>query len=59
MNVADRASFEFVCEFLRGQRDAKNGVVHQAGNTEAYDRGYAAQMESEAVQSEATRRAGI
>lgn len=46
-------------DFLRGQRDAKEGVQHRPGMSGWYDRGYAAQMESEAVQSEAVRRTGI
>lgn len=38
----------FSDDFLKGQRDAKNGVPH-VDKSEAYTRGYATQMEAEAV----------
>ena len=38
-------------EFLRGQRDCMNGEPHKAGQSEDYDRGYAAQYELEQVKN--------
>jgi len=32
-------------DFLEGQSDCKLGVAHRAGNSDSYDRGYAAQYE--------------
>jgi hypothetical protein len=46
----------FVDDFLRGQIDADKGLPHQAGKSEAYDRGYAAQYEAEQIASEQYRR---
>ena len=45
----------FEDEFLRGQRDCKDGVPHKPNQSESYDRGYAAQYESEQIQSELTK----
>lgn len=42
----------FESDFLQGQRDCKNGVPHKPMQSEAYDRGYAAQYEAEQVQTE-------
>lgn len=39
-------------DFLRGQTDCKNGVEHRAGQSESYDRGYAAQYGREQLLSE-------
>jgi len=33
-------NLEFIDDFLKGQRDADKGLPHQAGKSEAYDRGY-------------------
>lgn len=44
MNAPDTA---FIEDFLRGQRDCSQGVQHQAGQSQAYDRGYAAEYEQE------------
>ena len=43
-------------DFLRGQRDCKDGNPHKAGQSEDYDRGYGAQYELEAVMTEMTVR---
>lgn len=42
---------DFVTDFLRGQRDCKDGNPHLAFQSEAYDRGYAAQYEWEQVKT--------
>ncbi len=34
-------------DFMRGQRDCKDGKEHKAGNSESYDSGYSAQYELE------------
>jgi len=47
----------FVDDFLRGQIDADKGLPHQAGKSEVYDRGYAAQHEKERVVPEKYRSA--
>ena len=41
-----------VGDFVRGQRDCKNGVPHEAGKSASYDRGYAAEYELEQIKSE-------
>jgi|TARA_Y100000296_G_scaffold33741_1_gene39200 hypothetical protein len=38
---------DFSTDFLSGQRDCAAGKPHQAGKSEAYDRGYAAQYQHE------------
>ena len=42
-------------DFLRGQRDCKNGIPHKSGQSESYDRGYGIEYEKEQVQTELTR----
>lgn len=42
----------FSDEFLRGQRDCRNGIAHTEGHTEDYNRGYAAGYELEQIKSE-------
>ena len=42
-------------DFLRGQRDCKNGMPHKSGQSESYDRGYGAQYEAEQIQTEMSR----
>ena len=37
------------CEFIRGQKDCKNGLPHRENQSESYDRGYAAQYQLEQV----------
>ena len=34
-------------DFLRGQKDCQDGELHKPGQSEDYDRGYAAQYEFE------------
>ena len=48
---------DFESEFLRGQRDCKDGVPHKPNQPEGYDRGYAAEYEKEQVQAELTKNA--
>jgi hypothetical protein len=36
-------------DFIDGQSDCRSGVEHKSGRSEAYDRGYAAEYESEQV----------
>lgn len=43
-------------EFLRGQRDCQNGVKHLAGQSDSYDRGYAAQYQHEQNMSALSRK---
>lgn len=40
--------------FLAGQRDCMNGIEHQAGRSESYDRGYSTQYTLEQIQTEQT-----
>lgn len=47
MNTAEKLEPNFSKEFMRGQRDCKDGKPHKPGQTEAYDRGYGAQYEAE------------
>lgn len=42
-------------DFLRGQRDCKNGEPHKSGQSESYDRGYGAEYEKEQVLTEMSR----
>ena len=39
-------------EFLRGQRDCKDGVEHKAGQHRDYDRGFASQYEAEQIEAQ-------
>lgn len=57
MNRARIEIDRFADDFLKGQKDAAKGIPHQAGKSEAYDKGYAAQYEAEAMKDETTRRA--
>lgn len=41
-------------DFLAGQRDCMNGIPHQAGWSESYDRGYSTQYNLEQIQTEQT-----
>lgn len=34
-------------DFIRGQWDCSNGVPHQSGKSESYNRGYAAEYQKE------------
>lgn len=43
-------------EFMRGQRDCAEGIPHQAGRSESYDRGYASQYEWNELQGEISER---
>lgn len=36
-------------EFMRGQKDCKDGFPHREGQSESYDRGYRAQYQLEQV----------
>ena len=42
----------FEDEFLRGQRDCKEGVAHKSDQSEAYNRGYATEYEKEQLDNE-------
>lgn len=42
----------FEDDFLQGQRDCEEGIVHAAGHSEAYDRGYGTQYEKEQVEAQ-------
>lgn len=42
----------FIDDFLRGQRDCSKGVPHKQGQSEAYNRGYAAEYEMSAIKDE-------
>ena len=48
---------DFVTDFLQGQMDCSKGIPHEEGKGEAYDRGYAAEYESEQVMNEVMRNA--
>jgi len=50
-----RNTEDFAGEFLRGQIDCAEGKPHSAGNSEAYDRGYATEYEREQILSEKTK----
>ncbi len=45
---------DFVDDFLQGQRDCDNGIPHKDGS-DAYNRGYNAQYESEQIKTERNR----
>lgn len=38
---------DFSFDFLLGQTDCREGIPHEAGKPEAYDRGYAAEYQHE------------
>ena len=48
----------FEDEFLRGQRDCKEGIAHKSDQSEAYDRGYGAQYELEQLETEMSKNVG-
>lgn len=41
-----------VIDFIQGQEDCRNGIPHQAGKPEDYDRGYGYEYEKEQLASE-------
>jgi hypothetical protein len=43
---------DFSTDFMQGQRDCREGIPHQSGKGEAYDRGYAYQYEAEQLMTE-------
>ena len=45
----------FEDDFLRGQKDCRNGVPHKPMQSEAYDRGYGAQYEKEQLDTEMSK----
>ena len=45
-------ALQFADDFMEGQRDCQQGIPHEAGHSEAYDRGYGAEYEWAAVQDE-------
>lgn len=49
-------SSDFSSEFLRGQKDCQDGTPHKPNQSEAYDRGYSCQYESEQLASELSLR---
>ena len=48
-----------VMDFIDGQKDCRDGVEHQSGKSEDYDKGYAAQYELDAMNNERTAQRGI
>lgn len=46
--MGDTMSFNSY-EFMRGQKDCRDGLPHREGQSESYDRGYAAQYQLEQV----------
>lgn len=38
---------EFIDDFLKGGMDCMNGIAHEKGQSEAYDRGYSTQYQHE------------
>ncbi len=46
------AAMQFVDDFMAGQRDCQKGIPHEAGHSEAYDRGYGAEYEWNCIQDE-------
>ena len=46
---------KFEDEFLRGQRDCREGIPHKTGQSEAYDRGYSSEYSLEQVKTEMTK----
>lgn len=42
----------FEDDFLQGQRDCKDGVLHEAGKSAHYDAGYSSQYEAEQLATE-------
>lgn len=56
MSIAEQSTSTIDAhDFLRGQRDCRDGVDHRVGQSSSYDRGYAAQYEWEQVRAERTR----
>lgn len=45
----------YVDNFIQGQQDCKEGKPHQSGRGDAYDDGYQAQYEKEAIQAEMSK----
>ena len=41
-----------VSDFIKGQQDCADGKPHQAGKSDAYNRGYAAQYALEQINNE-------
>ena len=42
---------DFSIEFMAGQKDCQEGLIHKSGKSSAYDRGYSAQYELEQIQT--------
>ena len=49
---------DFVSDFLLGQSDCEKGIPHKAGQSAAYNRGYAAEYEISAIHDEITQKQG-
>lgn len=49
---------DFITDFLKGQSDCSKGVPHKAGNSEAYDRGYATEHDAEQARTWRTEQQG-
>ena len=49
----------FADEFLRGQRDCQEGLPHQTGESDAYNRGYATEYEAEQIRTHRSVNHGI
>jgi hypothetical protein len=43
---------DYAADFLKGQRDCKDGKPHKSGKSADYDRGYGTQYEAEAMLTE-------
>jgi|GEM_PF-2560623 len=44
----------FSADFLAGQKDCRKGIGHKPGQTDAYDRGYSAEYQSQAISDHKT-----
>lgn len=49
-SVVTENYIDFIDDFLAGQRDCLDGIPHQPGRSESYDRGYADQYEREQIE---------
>lgn len=51
----DKLISEVFADFIKGQSDCKNGVPHQSGKGEDYDRGYSTQYQLEQLEGSKCR----
>jgi hypothetical protein len=57
--IASDASNYDINEFIKGQDDCKNGIIHESGKSESYNAGYSAQYQIEQILSNRTDFRGI